>query len=51
MVDYRMLYHIMIAASEDALEALENGNPALARELLIAAGQKAEEMYIEQDDD
>ena len=42
-MDYKKLYHIMVDASERAIEAIENGNSALAQEILIYAEQKAEE--------
>lgn len=44
-MNYETLYHIMVNGSERAIEAIENGNPALAREILINAEQKAEEEY------
>ena len=47
MPDYKLLYHIMVKAAEDALAALENGNVGIAKEVLIAAEQEAEELYIE----
>ena len=47
MPDYEKLYHLMVNASEDALAALEAGNPARAREILISAEQRAEDAYIE----
>ena len=46
MPDYEKLYHIMVNASEEALRALEAGNVTWARVALIAAEQKAEELYI-----
>ena len=45
--DYEKLYHWMVNASEDALAALEAGDPARAREILISAEQRAEDAYIE----
>ena len=47
MPDYEKLYHLMLNASEDALEALEAGNPDWARLALLEAEQKAEDMYVE----
>ena len=44
-MNYEKLYHIMVDASERAIDAIENDNPALAREILINAEQKAEEEY------
>ena len=47
MPDFEKLYHWMVNASEDALAAIEAGDPARAREILIAAERKAEAEYIE----
>ena len=47
MPDYEKLYHLMLNASEDALSALEAGNPDWARLALLEAEQKAEDMYVE----
>ena len=44
-MDYEKLYHIMVDASERAIEAIEAQNYGLAKEILIAAEQKAEEEY------
>jgi len=46
MTDYKRLYHIMVNASEKAIEALEKGNGELARKILICAEQEAEEAYL-----
>ena len=46
MPDYEKLYHLMVNASEDALAALEAGDPARARRILIDAEQRAEERYL-----
>ena len=46
-MDYQKLYHIMVDASELAIEAIEHGEALKAKELLIAAEQQAEEFYIE----
>ena len=46
MPDYEKLYHLMVNASEDALSALEAGEPEKAREILLAAEIRAEELYI-----
>ncbi|MBR2366064.1 MAG: hypothetical protein IKA78_02720 [Oscillospiraceae bacterium] len=48
MPDYEKLYHLMMNASEDALAALESGDPARAREILIFAERRAEELYLKQ---
>ena len=46
MPDYEKLYHIMVAAAEDAIDALERQNFGVAKDVLIAAEQKAEEEYV-----
>ncbi len=46
MVDYEKLYHLMVDATENAIEALEKGDPEKARQILIAAELEAEEQYI-----
>ncbi len=47
MPDYEQLYHLMVNASEAALEALQTGNVWDARRILIEAERKAEERYVE----
>ena len=49
MLDYETLYHRMLGASEDALAALETGDPERARFLLLEAERNAEDAYVEQD--
>ena len=49
MANYRQLYHLMVNASENALAALESGNPLLARKILIDAEQEAEERVLSAD--
>ncbi|MBR2897265.1 MAG: hypothetical protein IKC04_05210 [Oscillospiraceae bacterium] len=49
MPDYELLYHLMVNASEDALRAMEAGDYALAREILIAAELAAEERYLNEE--
>ena len=46
---YKKLYHIMVDASERAIEAMEQSNYGEAKEILIQAEQTAEELYIEND--
>ena len=46
-MDYKRLYHIMVDASEKAIEAIDNRNYGMAKDLLIQAEQKAEELYID----
>ena len=47
MVDYEKLYHLMVNASEDAIEEIEKQNYGSAKEILIAAEQRCEDIYIE----
>lgn len=47
MPNYQKMYTTLFNAINDALEELEKQNVGLAREMLIAAQQKTEEMYIE----
>ena len=47
MVDYEKLYHLMVNASEDAIEEIEKQNYESAKEILIAAEQRCEDIYIE----
>ena len=47
MPDYKSLYHLMVNASEDALAALEKGDPAQARQILIDAELAAEDRVME----
>ena len=44
---YRRMYHIMLDGVEKALEALEASNFGLAKEILIDAEEKAEEIYLQ----
>ena len=46
MVDYEKLYHLMVDASERAIEAIERQNYDAARDILITAEQSAEELYV-----
>ena len=46
MADYKELYILMLDASERAIEAIEKQNYGTAKEILIAAEQKCEELYI-----
>ena len=45
-MDYEKLYHLLFNAITDALEQMESQNYGDAEELLVAAQQKAEEIYI-----
>ena len=45
-MDYEALYHLMVDASERAIEALERQNCGTAKGILIQAQQDAEELYI-----
>jgi len=46
MPDYQRLYHLMVNAAEDALAALAAQNYGTAADILTAAEQKAEELYL-----
>ena len=46
MTDYKELYILMVDASEKAIEAIEKQNFGAAKEILIAAEQECEEIYV-----
>ena len=46
MPDYEKMYHSLFNAITDALEQIEQLNFGSAKDLLIAAQQQAEEIYI-----
>ena len=46
MEDYTKLYHLLFNAITDALEQMNAQNFGSAKEALISAQQKAEEIYI-----
>ena len=48
-MDYKKLYHLLMDASEKAIEAIDNGEPQKAKALLIEAELSAEDLYIAQD--
>ena len=45
-MDYKELYILMLDASERAIEAIEKQNYDAAKDILIAAERKCEEIYI-----
>ena len=47
MVDYEKLYHLMVNASEDAIAEIEKQNYGRAKEILIAAEQRCEDIYTD----
>lgn len=47
MPDYKKLYFQLFAALADATEALEDGDFRQAKDILIAAQQRAEEAYVD----
>ncbi len=49
-MDYKPLYLLLFNATTDALEQLDVQNYGNARDILIAAQQKAEEIYINSED-
>ncbi len=46
MEDYAKLYHLLFNAITDALEQMNAQNFGSAKEALISAQQKAEDLYI-----
>ncbi len=50
MTDYQKMYTKLFNAVTDALEKIEAQNYGDAKALLIAAQQKAEEMYVTSSD-
>ena len=46
MPDYKKMYLLLFNAITDALENLADNNYGAARDLLIAAQQQTEELYI-----
>ena len=46
MEDYAKLYHLLFNAITDALEQMNAQNFGSAKEALVSAQQKAEEIYI-----
>ena len=46
-MDYEKLYHLLFNTITDALEQLDAQNYGKAKEALISAQQKAEEIYID----
>ena len=49
MPDFDRLYLLMFNAATDAIELLDMNRADLARQLLIAAQQQSEEIYIRED--
>ena len=45
-MNYEKLYHLLFNAITDALEQMEKQNYGTAKDVLIAAQQQAEEIYI-----
>ena len=45
--DYKKMHMCLAAAVDDALTALEHGNPAQAQRVLQAAALKSEDIYID----
>ena len=46
MADYKKLYCLMVDAAERAIEEIERQCYDAARDILIAAEQSAEELYV-----
>ena len=51
MPDYKALYFKLFAALADATAALEQHNYGIAAQILIAAQQEAEELYLTMEDE
>ena len=49
MTDYKAMYLLLFNAVTDALEKMDRQNCGEASALLIAAQQKAEELYMDSD--
>lgn len=49
MTDYKAMYLLLFNAVTDALEKMDRQNNGEASALLIAAQQKAEELYMDSD--
>ncbi|MBQ8830270.1 MAG: hypothetical protein IJ017_01580 [Oscillospiraceae bacterium] len=45
-MDYKSLYFALFNSLTDAIELIDSGNAERAKDILIAAQQKAEDMYI-----
>ena len=50
MPDYQIMYTTLFNAMTDAIENIEKCNYGTAKELLIQAQQKTEELYIDAED-
>ena len=50
MPDYQKMYTTLFNAMTDAIENIEELNYGTAKEILIQAQQKTEELYIEAED-
>ena len=50
MPDYQKMYTTLFNAMTDAIENIEEANYGIAKELLIQAQQKTEELYIDAED-
>ena len=48
MPDFEYLYHTMVHAAEDAIDAMEGGNVWDAKRILIDAERRAEARYIDE---
>ena len=48
---FKRMYFLLFSRITDAIEALEHGDAAQARSILILAQQDAEELYLEGDEE
>lgn len=51
MPDYEKLYYILFNAATGAIEAQEKQNFGAAKEILVAAQKKTEDIFISEGDD
>ena len=49
MPDYEKMYHLLFNAITDALEQIDQQNLGIAKNQLITAQQKVEEIYINEE--
>ena len=49
-MDYRSLYFALFNSLTDAIELIDSGNAEAAKSVLVEAQQKAEDMFIENEE-
>ena len=50
-MDYKFLYHILFNSATDAIWAIDEADYSRDRRLLVEAQQRAEDLYIGNDED